>query len=112
MTLPFDVEWRSFLLGMAVIAIPAFLVFLINWAAKGQGSPFKPQTVVMTTKKTPMQVVMGCAGSTMMLAGLGLAIAVIIIILAFNAALPEVAWLIVVALVSFIAGLFARQVLG
>jgi hypothetical protein len=112
MTQPFDVEWRSFLLGAAVIAIPAFVVFLVNWFGRAQASPFRPQSVVLTTKKTPMQVVMGCAGWTLMLAGLGLAIAVVIIILLFNAEWPEVAWLIAVAVVSFVAGVFARQVMG
>ena len=112
MALPFDVEWRSFLLGVGVIAIPAFLVVLINWAGKAQSSPFRPQAIVLTTKKTPMQVVVGCAGSTMILAGLGLAIGVVIIILVFNAQWPEVTWLIAVALISFVAGVFARQVMG
>jgi uncharacterized membrane protein len=110
--LPFDVDTRSFLLGIAVIAIPAFFVFLVNWLNVKTPSPFKPQVVIQTTKKTPMQVVMGWAGSLLIIAGVGVLLAALFIVLFMNAEWTEVTWMLVVAAVSFLAGVVMRAVLA
>lgn len=105
--LPFDLHMPSFLFGVGVVVLFAFIVFLINWIGN-QSSPFKPQTVIQTTKKTPWQVVMGCMSSVLMLGGLGVIIAVGVVVIWSGATLPEVGWMIGIAAVSFVTGLFVR----
>ncbi len=105
--LPFDLHWPSFAFGFGLVVFLALIVFLINWIGN-QSSPFKPQTVIQTTKKTPWQVLMGCASSVLMLGGLGVMIAVGVVMIGAGATLPEVGWMIGVAAVSFVTGLFVR----
>lgn len=110
--LPFDVHWPSFWFGFGLVVVLGFVVFLVNWFGQYLGTPFKPQMVVQTTKKTPWQVVMGCASSWLLIAGVGLLIAVGITVLFMNAQLPEVTWMIAIAVVSFIAGVLTRVLMA
>jgi hypothetical protein len=68
--------------------------------------------VIQTTKKTPMQVVMGWAGSLLMLAGVGVLLAAGFIVLFMDAEWSEVTWMLVVGAVSLVAGVVMRAVLA
>jgi hypothetical protein len=112
MALPFDVDWRSFWLGFAVVAVPAFLLFVFGIWSKPVPSPFKPQTVLLTTKKTPWQVVMGWLGSVLIMVAVGIALAAVVIVLFLGGELAEMWWLIVVAAVCLLTGVLLRALFG
>lgn len=105
--LPFNPHWPSFALGLAVAAFLGIIAYLVVWIGNPP-SPFKPQTVIQTTKKTPWQVLMGCASSVLMLSGLGVILAAGVVMIGAGATLPDVGWMIGVAAVSFVTGLFVR----
>jgi hypothetical protein len=112
MALPFEVDWRSFWLGVAVIAVPAFLAFVLSVWNKGVPSPFKPQAVVLTTKKTPWQVVMGWLGAGLVRLSIGFLLATLIIVLFFGGQWAELWWLLVGAAVSLLTGVLLRTLFG
>ncbi len=93
MRLPFGLDLISFLAGAGFVIVLAFLVFLVNVWWTDVTSPFRPQAVVQTTKKTPWQVVTGAFGAILQYVGFALVVAAGALVLVFRFSLEEVRWL-------------------
>lgn len=108
MMLPFGLDPVSFGAGFATAVVIALIVYGLGWFGRQLGAPMKPMTVVHTTSRTPWQVTMGCASAVFLLLVVGLLIAILIATLFFDAALPEMWWMVVAAVVGFFLGILTR----
>lgn len=108
MQLPFGLDLVSFLAGMGLVLVIAFAAFLINVWWRDATSPFRPQIVVQTTKRTPWQVVVGAFGALFQYMGFALVAAAAALLLFFGFSFTDVRTLGLIGLIFVIIGTFMR----
>jgi hypothetical protein len=104
MTLPFGLDPASFFAGAALVLVLAFATFLISVWWRDVTSPFRPQMVVQTTKKTPWQVVGGALASAAQYVGLALMVAAGVLVVFFGFSFQEVRLLGLAGLILLVLG--------
>ena len=108
MRLPFGLDLVSFLAGVGFVLALALLAFLINVWWKDVTSPFRPQVVAQTTKKTPWQVVIGGFGAVFQYVGAALFVAALALLLFFGFSFLEVRTLGLAGVVVLAVGSLMR----
>jgi hypothetical protein len=108
MSLLFALDLRSFIAGFLAAVVIALIVYGIGWFGRQMGAPMRPMTVVHTTSRTPWQVSMGCLSANLLLFALCIGVALLIVVLVFDAALAEMWWMVAAAGLAFVLGLLTR----
>jgi hypothetical protein len=106
--LPFGLDPGSFFAGAGFVLVLALFAFLVNVWWREATSPFRPQVLVQTTKKTPWQVVVGGLGAVLQYVGAALLVASAILILIFRFPPVEVRWLALAGLILIVLGAFFK----
>ncbi len=110
MRLPFGLDLGSFLAGVGFVLVLALIVFLVSIWWKDVTSPFRPQVVVQTTKKTPWQVVFGAFGALFQYVGFALIVAAVALLLVFGFSLTDVRFLGLAGIVILVLGSLMRLI--
>ncbi len=88
----------------------ALIAFVLNIWWRAATSPFRPQIVPQTTKKTPWQVVVGGLGAIFQYVGVAVLVAVAALLVVFGFALADVRTLGMVGLGTVIVGTLMRTI--
>lgn len=108
MQLPFGLDVGSFLIGAGFVFVLAFVVFVVNVWWRDATSPFRPQVVAQTTKRTPSQVTLTGIGAFFQFAGAALLVSGVLLLVVFGASISDVRWLGLAGIVSVIIGSLIR----
>lgn len=99
MQLPFGLDPASFCAGAGLVLVLALAAFVLNVWWRELTSPFRPQVLVQTTKRTPWQVVAGAMATVAQYLGLALAFAAVGLLLVFQFPFDDVKYLGLVGLI-------------
>jgi hypothetical protein len=104
MTLPFGLDPLSFGAGVVFMLVLALATFVVSVWWRDVTSPFRPQMVLQTTKKTPWQVVGGALASMAQYMGFAFIVASGLLLVLFGFPFVEVRLLLLAGVVLFALG--------
>jgi hypothetical protein len=110
MTLPFGLDPVSFIAGFAFMLVLALATFIVSVWWRDVTSPFRPQMVLQTTKKTPWQVVGGAMASIAQYFGLAFIVASFLLLVLFGFSFVEVRLLMLAGAILLIFGTLFKLV--
>jgi hypothetical protein len=112
MQIPLGLDPISFFAGVAFMLVLSLIAFVLNIWWRAATSPFRPQIVPQTTRKTPWQVVVGGLGAIFQYVGFALLVASAVLLVVFGFTLEDVRTLGLVGLATVIIGTLLRAISG
>ncbi len=110
MQLPLGLDPISFLAGVAFMLVLALIAFVLNIWWRAATSPFRPQIVPQTTRRTPWQVVVGGIGAIFQYVGFALLVAATLLLVVFGFTLADIQTLGLVGLGTVLIGTLLRAI--